>query len=100
MKLVQLFIPLYDNDGMPFKDDLFVSLKEQLAEKFGGVTIYRQTTGFWKQSEGPAQKDEILIYEVMVKTIETKFWKELKERLLKAFRQESLLFRFFDIELL
>ena len=100
MKLVQLFIPLYDNDGEPFNDDHFVKLKDELNLNFGGVTIYRPATGFWNRSERPAQKDEILIYEVMVKHIESTYWKGLKERLMAQLRQETMVFRYSDIELL
>jgi hypothetical protein len=100
MKLVQLFIPLYDNGGNRFDDGHFEMLREEFTVKFGGVTLYKRTTGFWKEGEQPTQKDDILIYEVMVKRIEKKYWKDLKETLLIRFRQKEIVSRYSEIGLL
>jgi len=42
MKLVQVFVPLTDNDGNRFSESYFETLKSDLNEKFGGVTVYKQ----------------------------------------------------------
>ena len=56
MKLIQLFIPLYDNHGEKFDDTLFEELKDKMTHKFGGVTIYKKTTGYWKEPEHPVKR--------------------------------------------
>ena len=38
MHLIQLFLPLYDNDGQAFAKPLFDTVRGELTERFGGVT--------------------------------------------------------------
>ena len=40
MHLIQLLLPLYDNDGMQQPDDLFRRVRTELTERFGGLTAY------------------------------------------------------------
>ena len=100
MKLIELFIPLYDNEGEKFSDEHFENLKSELTDAFGGVTIYKKTSGYWKEPERPVKKDEILIYEIMAEQIKKAYWQALKRRLLILFRQKDLVFRYSDIEML
>ncbi|WP_084239939.1 hypothetical protein [Pedobacter africanus] len=73
-----------------------------LIDKFGGVTVYsrNQVKGFWKPGEGKAVEDELLVFEVMCLKIDPAFWDKLKLRLLKIFKQDSLIIRCSKIELL
>lgn len=59
MKLVQIFVPLTDIDGSRFPKSYFQQLRSARNEKFGGVTIYKQTPveGFWKETEEKIEKD-------------------------------------------
>lgn len=67
MILLQLFIPKNDNNGEPFPQNIFTGIKEQLADKFGGVTSFAQNPaeGLWEEG-GAVHKDIIVIYEVMM----------------------------------
>lgn len=40
MHLIQLFLPLYDNDGQAFAKPLFDTVRGELTERFGGVTAF------------------------------------------------------------
>lgn len=99
--LVELFLPLRDGNGNVFPEKLYAEVRDELTAKFGGLTEYSRNPakGFWKPDEGKAEKDELLVFEVMCAEIDPEFWDKLKERLLKIFKQESLLIRCFKIEL-
>ena len=100
MKLVQFFLPVYDNNGNAFDPRAFETLKRALTDKFGGVTVYKRTEGYWKETDNEAKKDDILIYEVMTETVERDYWQDLKENLMAKFRQEAIMMRYFRVDLL
>lgn len=43
MYLIQILLPLYDNDKRPFTKQAFDRVRDELANKFGGVTAYRNS---------------------------------------------------------
>ena len=45
MHLIQLFLPLYDNDGQAFAKPLFDTVRGELTERFGGVTAFAWLLG-------------------------------------------------------
>ena len=48
MKEYELFLPLSDNDGVPFDLAFIPSLRVRLLEQFGGVTFFPQPNeGYW-----------------------------------------------------
>ncbi|PPK98941.1 hypothetical protein [Parapedobacter indicus] len=99
MKLVQVFVPLTDNDGNRFSESYFETLKSDLNEKFGGVTVYKQMPieGFWKETEKKTEKDVLAIFEVLVDVMDTPYWKQLKVQLETNFRQKDLLIRYWEV---
>ena len=48
--LVQILLPLYDNEGHAFEAREYVELRGELADRFGGVTAYTRAParGVWK----------------------------------------------------
>lgn len=100
--LFEIFLPLKNNEGTNFPARLYQELRELLVEKFGGITIYKRSKaiGIWENDEGSHEKDELLIYEVMVSRGDETFWKELKIKLEKQFEQESILIRSFQLNTL
>ena len=53
--LVQLILPVYDNDGAPIGRALFAQVRRELTERFGGVTAYTRAPaeGMWESSAVP-----------------------------------------------
>lgn len=102
MHLIQLLLPLCDNDGHPFPQSMYLQVRDELTEQFGGITTYVRSPaeGLWKEGEGSAVRDEIVIYEVMAKELNREWWKEFRERLESLFRQESLIVRASRIDVL
>jgi hypothetical protein len=103
MNLIHLLLPLCDNDGHPFPQSLYLQVRDELTEQFGGITTYVRSPaeGLWKEGKKYGTvKDEIVIYEVMVKDLNRRWWKEFREKLEGLFRQESVVVRTILIEML
>ena len=96
--LVQILLPLYDNEGHAFEAREYVELRGELADRFGGVTAYTRAParGVWKDDAGATARDDIVIFEVMTDTLDRKWWTEFRQALERRFRQESLVVRALD----
>jgi hypothetical protein len=101
MYLVQFLLPLRDNEGRAFTRADFERVRTELTERFGGVTAFLQAPaqGAWKE-EGETTRDEVVLYEVMVETLERAWWKDYRARLEQRFRQETILVRALGVETL
>jgi hypothetical protein len=102
MHLVEIFLPLTDNDGKRFPQSAFGSVEKQLTERFGGVTAYPRApaSGVWKTSQSEKQEDEFIVYEVMTEEMDEMWWKSYRENLETVFRQEKLIIRTQTMKLL
>jgi hypothetical protein len=102
MNLIQLLLPLCDNDGHPFPQSIYLQVRDELSEQFGGITTYVRSPaeGLWKEGLSNTVKDDIVIYEVMVMELNRRWWKEFRERLESLFRQESIVVRAIPMDLL
>jgi hypothetical protein len=102
MHLVQLLLPLYDNDGVRIEPTAFASVRDLLARRFGGVTAYTRApaTGLWKKETGEIDRDEVVAVEVMVDTLERDWWRSYSAELARAFRQQTVVVRAIAIEAL
>jgi hypothetical protein len=94
MHLVQILLPLFDNDGEAFGEELFSTVRSELAERFGGLTAFTSAPaqGLWK-SEGKTTHDEIVVFEVMTAEIDATWWRRYRETLERAFRQDTIVIR-------
>ena len=94
MHLIQILLPLRDNEGVVFKKSMFDEVRSDLADHFGGVTTYMRApaTGVWKE-DGQDVKDEIVIFEVMVDRLEREFWRLYRLELQEMFKQELIVMR-------
>jgi hypothetical protein len=102
MYLVQILLPLYDNDGHPFDAGEYVRLRAELADRFGGVTAYTRAParGVWKDDSGETTRDDIVIFEVMTAELDEPWWTSFREALEARFRQDSLIVRALTSQLL
>ncbi len=99
MHLVQFLLPLRDNDGRAFTRDDFERVRHELTDRFGGVTAFVQSpaAGLWK--EGPdVSRDELLLHEVVVESLDRAWWRRYREELEGRFRQERILLRAIAVE--
>lgn len=103
--LVQLLLPLFDSTGAPVPKASFDQVRDTLLERFGGLTAYSQAParGLWKDEDSSADgpvKDVIVVYEVMVDTLDTAWWAAYREQLATAFGQKELVVRAQRIQML
>jgi len=98
MHLVQILLPLADNDGTPIPEELLAGIREELIARFGGLTAYAQAPaqGVWAR-DGIRQKDDIVVVEVMVESLDENWWHDFRRCQEVLLKQESLVVRSFEI---
>jgi len=95
MYLVQILLPLYDNEGHAFEALDYVQLRSELADRFGGVTAYMRAParGVWRDDSGETTRDDIVIFEVMTAELDRVWWTGFRKHLERRFRQDSVIVR-------
>ena len=100
---INLYLPLVDNAGERLPPELYAAVRDELVQKFGGLTAHQRTpvTGLWKpDNESPAERDVLIIYEVLCSRLDRKWWAKYRRKLEVLFGQEELLVRAHKIKML
>jgi hypothetical protein len=94
MYLVAIFLPQRDNKGHAFPPDLYSRVREELLERFDGMTAFTRVPveGLWNSPEGRSH-DAIVIYEVMVQQVDRPWWEGYKTDLQERFTQQEMVIR-------
>jgi hypothetical protein len=102
MYLIQILLPLYDNDGHPLGRDLFRAVAAELTERFGGLTAHTRAPaeGLWAEGQAGPSRDDVVIYEVMAEVLEKRWWHDYRRELEARFRQEKVVVRALAIQVL
>jgi hypothetical protein len=89
MHLVQLLLPLYDE-----------AVAHDLTERFGGLTAYTRAPakGVWKPPSGGTERDDIVVYEVMVEVLDRPWWARYRVELEARLQQKEIVIRAHAIE--
>jgi hypothetical protein len=100
MHRVQLFLPLADDDGQRFPKAAFDAVRDELAERHGGVTAFVRAPaiGVWEDTDGHVERDDVVLFEVMVEPLDREQWSSLARELARRFRQDEVLVRALPIE--
>ena len=95
MHLVQILLPVYDNEQNPQPHDEFRRVRQEMTEKFGGLTVYTRAPaeGMWKLNDNHTSRDDIVIFEVMASQLDTAWWRKYRHELEARFRQEVIVIR-------
>lgn len=101
MRLLQIFLPLYDNTGMALPQALFAEVRTELLACFGGLTAYTRAPaqGLWDDGR-QFVRDDVVIYEVMIGDIDHSWWAGYKRALGDRFKQREILIRAQLVDLL
>jgi hypothetical protein len=101
MQLVQILLPLYDNAGHLFGEELFGKVRRELTARFGGLTAFTSAPaqGLW-QDEGETKHDEIVVFEVMVQQLDAAWWQDYRKILEREFRQDTIVIRAHQVTIL
>jgi hypothetical protein len=102
MHLVQILLPIYDNEGMAIPREIFHAIGNELVARFGGLTAYTRAPaeGLWVAPGHEPQRDDIAVFEVMTPIIEELWWSQYRKALEKRLYQESIVIRCHTIQLL
>ena len=100
MHLIEILLPLRDNDGRRFEDGLHARVRAELVERFGGLTAFTRAPaeGLWERAKGERARDEIVIFEVMTDELDRAWWRGYRETLERRFRQEEIVVRAREVE--
>jgi len=102
MHLIEILLPLADNEGKSFPDGLHARVRDELAEHFGGVTAFTRAPaeGLWTAGGGGPDRDDIVIFEVMADWLDRGWWSAYRAELERRFRQDEIVVRAAEVELL
>jgi hypothetical protein len=95
MYLVQVLLPVVDNEGRAFSPRDFTSVRRELTDHFGGATAYTRAPaqGTWEDEVGRVRHDDVVVIEVMVPALDREWWASYRAELARRFRQEELVVR-------
>jgi hypothetical protein len=102
MKLLQILLPLYDNGGEAYPKAMFDHIRSELTDAFGGVTAFLRSpaVGLWEDASGKVQRDDVVLFEIMTDEFDRNWWQHYRHDLQNRFRQQSILVRATNVELL
>jgi hypothetical protein len=100
MHLVQLLLPLYDNNKQLFPQKDFDRVRDELVKRFGGITAFRRSPaeGLWREGESQLSRDDVVVFEVMTEALDREWWSGYRQELEGRFRQEQLIIRATQME--
>ena len=98
--LIQLLLPLYDNAGSAFPPSHYAAVRQELTDRFGGLTAYTRAPaqGVWQAPAGGPRRDDLIVYEVMTSTLDRGWWAEYRRTLERRFVQQELVVRSQEVE--
>lgn len=98
--LIQLLLPLYDNAGSAFPIAHYAAVRDELTDRFGGLTAYNRSPaqGLWQEPAGAPRRDDIIVYEVMTPALDRTWWAEYRRTLERRFAQQELVVRSQEVE--
>jgi hypothetical protein len=94
MYLIQLLLPLRKNDGSPQPGALFGEVRDELMERFGGLTSFSRAPaeGLWDSGDS-VDRDQVIVLEVMADELERDWWRDYRAQLEPRFVQDEIMIR-------
>ncbi len=101
MHMIEILLPLYDNEGRHFGPEAYSAVREELVGHFGGLTAFTRAPaeGLWEEA-GERSRDDIIVFEVMSDWIDRGWWRAYRAKLEERFRQDVIVVRAREVELL
>jgi hypothetical protein len=83
-----------DNEGRAFAAKTYQSLRDELTERYGGVTAFTRAPAEGEVKAGSGKvHDDIIVFEVMTDKIDRSWWKEYRKSLERTFEQDEIVVR-------
>ena len=98
--LVQILLPLRFCNGSDVPAALFAEVRDELTQRFGGVTAYSRSpaTGVWKRTDAEVEREQVIMVEVVVDDFDRAWWTRYRDALARRFDQEEIHARAVAIE--
>jgi hypothetical protein len=98
--LIQILLPRYDNEGQAFGREPFAETRQELLDRFGGLTAFLRApaSGLWKADDGTISRDDIVMMEVMAADLDRGWWRDYRRRLEARFRQDEIVVRAIPVD--
>ena len=92
--LVQILLPICDNQGSKLAPDVYGQVRSELTERFGGLTAYTRAPaeGLWGTGDA-VKRDDIVVLEVMVPVLDREWWHNYRKQMEQLFRQDQIVVR-------
>lgn len=99
MHLIEILLPLRDNQGRPFDAALYAKVREELVAHYGGLTAFTRSPaqGLWTDGDRRS-RDEIVVLEVMTERLDRWWWQDYRAELAKRFAQDEIFIRASEVE--
>ncbi|MDB6111903.1 MAG: hypothetical protein JWR69_3653 [Pedosphaera sp.] len=99
MYLIQILLPVLDNTGTPFPEDLLSEIRTELIDRFGGITafVHSPAEGVWAHNDERV-RDKIVLIEVMADILDRDWWGGYRRRLEMRLNQDAVLIHATHIE--
>ena len=93
MHLIHLLLPLHDNNHRQIEPRQFQAVRNELTEKFGGITAFVRSpaVGLWKEDTENIRRDEVVMFEILSDQLDDDWWRAYREKLEADFRQNEIL---------
>lgn len=92
MHLIQLLLPLHDNEKRSFPAEYFNTVRTELARRFGGVTAFLRAPakGLWEEDE-EINRDDVVMFEIIAERLDKEWWQAYRLQLQHMFKQKEVL---------
>jgi len=91
--LVQILLPVATRDGQPIESRPFEIVKEDLTQRFGGVTSYTRSPAEGRWRGDRTHIEDVVVFEVLCNDLDRHWWNAYRQRLENDFRQQSVAIR-------
>jgi hypothetical protein len=101
MNLIELFLPLADNEGSSFAPPEFAKVRNTLIDKFGGLTSFTRAPAEGVEDDGRRERrDKLVVFEVLTDAVDEAWWTNYRQHLETVFKQDRILVRTSKVKLL
>jgi hypothetical protein len=100
MFLIQILVPITDSPATSQQPNPFKQMREELKQKFGGLTVYSRAPaeGLWQEDENHTVQDNIVLFEIMASTLDRAWWAAYRQTLELRFDQQEIVIRAQEIQ--
>jgi hypothetical protein len=99
--LIEIFLPLNDNDGRRFDCAKYAAIRHHLTERFGGLTAFTRSPAQGTTTDGgQTVHDDIVVLEIMTEKLDMQWWSHYRRHLEREFRQDAIVVRASAVTLL